>query len=547
MDDSAVNAEILRRLEVVERRLNIAPQKASSEEFTVKQNDHALNFPASEKKSLKFTSSSILAFTGFLCLFLAAVFVVLAAINLGWLTPLRQCLGAAILGAAFIWGGFLLKEKDNDFASYLPAAGICSLFAAIYGAEFLYQLLSPSKATVLAGGVSFLSIYLFSVFRSDLFTLLAALGSYSIPFLFTDSNVHFEHTALYFLGWSTTFAVLSVFVQSRSLTIISSYLGIGLFAFLSLERSDVAMIVAFTQLSQFLVLFLGSVSYSIIHKTALTESESRHLLPALLFFYCSEFLSLQEINVAVAPYCMVMIAALLLFTFIIAKRFLGELQGSRPLIEVFSLVTFIHSVYLQILPENLKPIVLVLLLVASIIQQSRDSSSLFSSAYTQFALYLIAVIEYGSVLSHLVVEKPKFDPNFLLYILYGAVLSFLFITKGRFISIAKKGSFGTLHFLLGHTLGMASVYGMLSQFHSYVVTLGWIVFGGVILAVGSLDRLKTLSKSSVFILLFAFLKLFLFDVSEADDLIRFISFLMVGIALYGSAWILRKIEIQEEG
>jgi uncharacterized membrane protein len=545
MSDQISIDEIKSRLEVIEKRLNIPNPAAKKNPIPVENSSPSSNyssdnsFTSNESHTSYFTSANVLAFAGFLCLFLAAVFIILAAIDLGWLTPARQCSAAAVLGALLIWAGFALKEKDSGYASFLPAAGVGSLYAALYGAHLYYQLLNPTTALSLSILVSLFSIYLFTVFRSDVFAVISTIGSYTVPILIVTPWNSFEWTSIYFLFWSSIYAVLSVLVKSRSITLIASYLGIGLYSFLSIGKGDYLSIAAFVQLAQFLVLFVGTVCFSIVNRSPLSTKESLFFYPILLFFYSSEFNSLHHVMPSLAPYVMVLLALIVVFGFLTAKRYLQEPAGSASLVQAYCSLTFIHSVYFEIFTDEYRPLVLILFILLSFFS-SVSRTSFLQSLTAQCSLLFVAIIEYASLLEKLTGNSSmhQTDP---LSILYAIVLSGLFTARG-IQSVLKDSSTGMLFFILGHSLGLAALYAFLVDAGSILVTAAWVFFGGFILYLGFSKKIKPLAKSSVFILLFAFLKLFLYDVSESSDSIRFISFLMTGIALYVSGWILKKID-----
>ena len=541
--------DILNRLEVIEKRLQISSHhlapEASIEEQSVLQAKQETTAPQPAEHpapSRYFTASNILGFAGFLCFFFAGAFMVLVAIDAGWLTPVRQCFCGTLLGALLIWAGLILKEKDHRFASFLPAAGIGCLYAAVYAALLQFQLIQATTALFLLSSIGLFSIYLFTIFRSDLFAVISTIGSYTVPVVLGTAAGSFGWISLYFLIWTTVYGVLSVVVKSRSVTLLASYLGIGLYAFLSFGERDYQQLVAIVQLSQFLVLFAATVSFSITNQASLSQQESLYFYPILLFFYGSLFDALHVAIPPLAPYVMIAIALVMAFGFALVKRTLKEASGSAALVQAYCALTFIQAVYFEILTDATRPALLVILLVASFFLP-KSQKSFFQSVLAQGALFLIAISEYFSLISTLC-SSTEHQPVQWFFVVYGFVLSFLFTFKG--IRSGKEASNqAMIYFILGHSIGLSALYGVFSAVGSIAITMSWILYGALILWIGFTNTLKVLSKSSVFILLFAFFKLFTYDVAEADILIRFTCFLCTGIALFGSGWIHKKIESLE--
>ena len=73
-------------------------------------------------------SGKLLGVVGTICFIFAAVYLIRLALDSGWLTPVRQVSLAGVLGLGLIALGFVFKEKDHEYFSYLPAAGVVVLY-----------------------------------------------------------------------------------------------------------------------------------------------------------------------------------------------------------------------------------------------------------------------------------------------------------------------------------------------------------------------------------------------------------------------------------
>ena len=110
-----------------------------------------------EKKS----AGNILGLIGVLCFAFAAIYLIKLSIDSGWLTPLRQVVLATTLGFSLIGFGFLFKERDQEYFSYLPAAGVAILYLATFGLTTFYNLISPQAGIIISLIISIFCLYWF--------------------------------------------------------------------------------------------------------------------------------------------------------------------------------------------------------------------------------------------------------------------------------------------------------------------------------------------------------------------------------------------------
>ena len=75
--------------------------------------------------------TNILGWAGATALVLASVYLVVLAIDAGWLTPARQLMLSMLGGFLCIGLGLVLRNRDMHYASLLPAAGIVVLFTRL--------------------------------------------------------------------------------------------------------------------------------------------------------------------------------------------------------------------------------------------------------------------------------------------------------------------------------------------------------------------------------------------------------------------------------
>ena len=227
------------RLTRIENALGIKPEIKSSPQ------EEIISVKINQEEN-KQTSSNWLAIIAVICFVLAAVFIIKLSIDSGWLTPVRQLGLAVIFAFSLIASGFFLLKLDKGYASFLPAAGIIVLYLTVFAAHRLYHLIAFETAMASAGLISLLCIGLYMRIRHDIFPITAAIGAYVAPVVLGFGVASFPFPELsatlfslyYFIVCSFTFALISIWVESRLLTIISAYLAIGMTALIGLNVSN---------------------------------------------------------------------------------------------------------------------------------------------------------------------------------------------------------------------------------------------------------------------------------------------------------------------
>lgn len=486
----------------------------------------------------KFSSAKLLGVISVICFILACAFVIKLAVDSGWLTPVRQVGIATLMGSILIFFGFYLKDNDKEYASFLPASGVIILYLSTFGGHLYYGIFSDELATILTCVVSVLSIWLFTIFRSDIFAVSAAAGTYSVPLLIGFFQNDFSKLSLYFLGWSVTYSVISIFVKSRSLSIVASYFAIGIYGklcvFNGFGKNGIA---AEIQLLQFLVLLLGAVGFSLIHKAPLSKVESWSFYPILLFFYVTEYVLLEGSYNEAAPYIMLILGGAVYFSYWFAKNKLPGVESSKSLVESYCLITLFHSLYLELLPDQYRPILFIALLLSSVFVVGSKIRS--TQSITGFLVVTsILLREYGSIIDKLINRTGETS----LWILYGMVASALFLIKGIKERLNNSSSSVMLYFILGHTLFVSTLYGVFEQMGSLELSIAWTAYACAILWYGFTNKNEPLAKSSLAVLFFAVAKVFTYDVSNAAPTIRILCLLLTAVVLYGCGWLLKRIE-----
>lgn len=478
-----------------------------------------------------------LGVVGVICFVLAAGFIIKLSLDSGWLTPSRQIGLAMMLGLGLIFGGLAMADSDQEYASYLPAAGVIVLYAAVFGAHRLYNLLPFGSALSLSAMISGLCVWLYTKIRQDVYPVTAAVGAYCAPAL-----LHLGAGApfglYYYLLCSLAFAVISVWVKSRTLTLVATYLAMLLTAVtgLSLGRDGLtALMLALN----FVSLSTGVFLYSVHNGSPLGEREAGYFMPALLFFYAMEYYFIDRLHPGLAPWLSLACAALLLGFYLEARsRLQAARLGSEALVLSFLTVVFFHSFYLELLPADARPWLFGSILLALCVPAIKLGGAGRGGPLRIPALGVLAVlaIEYLSIASHLF----KGDEGQWLAVAGFSVISLWLLIFFRSGDLERAEGYPVL---LGaaHLLAILGLYRLTKDSGSLYVSASWLVYSSCVIAFAYQARDAAMARSAVFALAFAAGKALLYDAAAAPTVVRILCLLLTGAALYGSGFFLRQI------
>ena len=117
---------------------------------------------------------------GAITLALAAIFLVRYSIEEGYLSPEVRVILAALFGFALIGGAERMRTRDDRVAQALAAAGVASLYGALFAAVALYEMISKVAA---GGGAAALTAFAIglSLRHGMLVAGLAFVGGFVSP------------------------------------------------------------------------------------------------------------------------------------------------------------------------------------------------------------------------------------------------------------------------------------------------------------------------------------------------------------------------------
>lgn len=536
--------EMQKRLEELERKVDLLlskfeprpqPQPMSRAKPPARPAYRTTNQESFEVHS-KFKSISLLPILAVICFFMAAIFIVRLAIDSGLLTPTNQWGLLTAFGAALVCSGRLLNSIDRQYRSYLSAAGIVALYISAYSSSLYFDLFPPVGAQGLAAVVSLLCFSLFQYHRSDVFAVLCAIGTYISPVMLgqlgTKDDLIFN--GAFFLIWACIFSIISTFLRTRTLPLISSYLGIGIFTFIyqgAVDPYQLRLIIVVLA-TQFAAFAGGTYYYSIKNNDPLSKEAAISYLPLLLFFYGSIYYFLMILNPDLAPWISLGIAGFLYFLFYLAKSEMKNLN-SQNLVHSFLAVVLFHSGYLQIVPNARKPWLLPLIILGTYLSEKRNDLPGVSKII-RFVFGAIALLEFLRICFNLVSDSNLIN---VVPAAVTIVLGMFYYSRGSRLIKNIEG----LYLGLVHLLCVLALYRIVYDMGSLLVSLTWGVYALVILFYGYVKRDPIISKSSLMVLGIASLKALLYDANQAPSSVRILALIVTGAVLYTSGLMFKKI------
>lgn len=532
--------EIEARLLTIERALKLRSPSPPSQAPTAPTRlapQQDLVSPLSSSTATMPTATTVLGWGGMAALTLAAGYLIRLAITAGWLTPVRQVALAALLGIALILVGFSLIARNPRYASLLPGCGVVVLFLADYGAHLYHGLINPLQATVGVVIICVLALALGRIFEGEFYALFAVIGSYSGPIMLSNLREDPTDLAIYFSAWSILYCWYAINIARRQVYLLAAYLAFIVFDFVwrTGNASDWVATVIF-QFIQLLIFTSGTVMYSVVNRAPLEFSYAKAHIPVLLLFYFVQYTTLRQHMPAWAPWIAFGSLGLLLVAYGIAHVYLkASLAAGRLIIAIYAAVVLLHAGYFELLPDHLRPWLGLGLIVALAVY----ASSHYEQAVKWWPLFAMAAIifllNYGRLLFGWEVSEV---PGYKFLIPLYAVALYVGYWLVRQQPDLANYQMGLLY--MGHVNTMAGA-GQLFE-GRLVISLVWGILAVATLLIAIRLRNKSLGRSALFVFGAFAAKVWLFDLSGIDPLVRIGCLLVLGVSLYVGGLLYQKVD-----
>jgi hypothetical protein len=441
--------------------------------------------------------------------------------------------------------GFALRERDNQYASFLPAGGIALLYMAAYGGHLYYEIYDFSVAKIFANSIAIGSIALFVTFKQRVYALAACVGSYMVPFLLGFQTWSLSPLCFYMAVWDVAFSVIGVLVGSRLLVGLTAYIALLSFGvlgqgMLGIEGVDLARSIALFQAAQFLFFCVMITWYSIARREPLLKAEAWAFFPLLLLFYVIEHELLSRFAPSYAAWCAVGFAVWICGLYRFARGVFGSVAlQSLPMVACFISVIAVHAVYYGLTPPLMRPFVGIAV-AAIFMRWLRISSGPSDYSAAMLVLSWIVIIEYFGVLFDST-ERYSASSGLLLNFVY-AITLLLLAREARESNFSGAGMvrvLGGIQLLFG--LKNASELILSPAAEAFGTSALWTLTAFVVLLTAKRNNDRALASDSMWLFGIVALKLLLIDLSATSSAAKIIALLLIGGLFYVAGFVYRGI------
>lgn len=475
------------------------------------------------------------------CFVFAAVFIIKLAVDSGWLTAARQMRFAALFGFILIGSGIALVEKDRAYASLLPGAGIIVLYLTAVASHSYHGLIGFEVALSFIALITAMCLWLFTVFKHEVYPITAAIGVYFSPFLLGVS-AQSDFTVYYHLSTTVAFAAIAVWLETRFLTIVGAYCAIAATLLMRSFNLDVGLLVVALTV-HFVAYATAVVFHSLRTRKTLSANEAWGYFPVLILFYVAEYQFITELNPVIAPWVSLAFAAFLIGLYFVSRKTLNEKAlESSAVIAAFASVVFFHSLYLEILPEHSKVWLLPLILfVAAFAPVQLPKNLKPERSVPSLAIAAVLICEYVRIVFDLSGSTSVGADLILVgFVSVAAMLTLYFFKVRKSETIEVKAGAGLLG--VAHVLAIVAFYRLFEPYGSLAVSASWLVYAAAVMGVGFSLKDKYLAKSALAALGLAAAKALLYDAASAATLVRIACLALTGAVLYACGFLLKKTE-----
>lgn len=483
-------------------------------------------------------AGTVFGILGISFLVLAAVFFLKLTIESGWLTPKRQVLLASFFGLACLGIPHSVRRLADHYGALLSGTGVTILHCCWFGAYKVHQLIDSSTGLLLATAVGTLSVLSNSRMANPVFILSAVAGTYlAVPLLgFRADDI--KTLSGFILIWNISFSLLSYLVRRRDVLLVSSYFAVFTVGALSLDcvgNVERAWQCLGLQALQFLVFATATLAFSIILRAPLLAKEAIALGALLLAYYGNLYYLLDILAPVGAPWIAAAFSAAVLALYQMAKKMLQREIPSAPVIITFVALSLAHSVFLQITPDAMKPL-LALGVAGGLLLHHRIGADLSNGKWAR--LVALGVVAYGGLMTFLMEAAPG---TLIAYnSLYG--VSTLVVLGFGLIPTAS-GAAVVLGF--AHLEMLCALYRLslkLPEGGSLFVSFAWGMYALSILLWARARRDRSIGQSAVMILMAVCIKAAFYDITATSGMFQILSLLSAGIMLYACGWIYNRMK-----
>ncbi|MBD3297454.1 MAG: DUF2339 domain-containing protein [candidate division Zixibacteria bacterium] len=537
------------RLDAIEKRLGVTEKlqptplpegRVSAEPAPDRRVPPRGKYPAPSTPSFDLPVTAILGWGGVAALVLAAIYLVQLAIDSGFLTPVRQVGLATILGVGMIALGFILREEYRRISALLPAGGVVVLFVTVYGAHLYHGLIGATAAVAGVIVICLVSLALREAFERDYYTFFAVIGAYSGPYFLHILAARPLDLIIYFGAWDFLFCIYALRARRRSVYVLAGYLAFVVFdaSWRQAEYADWMWAAAF-QAIQFLIFLSATVFFTIRHRRPLSNAAALVHLPAIVFFYTTTYVLVNQHASAIAPWLAFASVVPMVLGYLIARRRLpGEALAGELIVTTYAAMVLFHAGYIELVNTGWRELTSLvgLMAVSGLALSYRHLLRRFWPL--TLAVAVAAFISYSRLAAGIELDEIV-AWRFLipLYVALGYMVYWFMRRASATGLYCAAVLYGT------HLLVMAGIVHMSDS--RLIVSVVWGLLAVLALVISIVNSDRPLGRSSLIVFTAFAAKVLLFDLSGASPLVRIGCLLVLGVTMYLGGMLYQNIDPDE--
>lgn len=488
--------------------------------------------------------------TGVIALLIALGFELRLAMNKGWLTEPIRCALGVMMGLGFFAAGSRLRERYPRYGEVLMSGGVVAIFLGIYAAHSLYKLLSGFEVIIALLTVGWGSALLSWKSSAKTPIYLGVLGCYLAPFLVDTLGLSLTAILVFLAIVNSSYVLIAWVLEDLGLQTLTLYLATGVYVvawYVQFSEPASAWPAAFCyQVFQAVAFSCAAAAGAFFRGEGLAAEKTWLLFPAiLLFYYLGGDLLLRH---APAWHWLFGVATA---GFVFAVAHLGRLRLRLALRD--------HTPSIM---TSLVAMIIGFHLISQNFDKIPRSFALFFWFYLSTGIWLVfkrtpwqgifllfegaflaVTLHFQFGYSAAEIPRPFFNTQCLLLTLFSASLVFFAVHK-----TASEGS--RLLGLLGHGSMLRTLFlqAMLLQGggRSLHITLLWLFYAGMILAIGFFAKNPRLRTAALWIFGLCTIKVFLYDTLASSLAIKVQSYLFLGVTLIVGGYYYQRLKAENE-
>ncbi len=253
-----------------------------------------------------------------------------------------------------------------------------------------------------------------------------------------------------------------------------------------------------------------------------------------------EYKFLGNIQANLVPWVSLIFAIILNGLYLSARKYLPETAGGEYLVLTFTTIVCFHSLYLKLLPVNIRPWLFVIIsFIIAFFPFRLSMQKQVNRFYIPIVgILLILATEYLAMTSTLFFNSTVSIESFI--VSFSACVGIWAVNINVCDKFAKQNEYGGILLAIAHLLAILGLWRLTSNINSLAVSASWLSYAICVMVFSYKRKDVVMARSALFILILAAGKTLLIDAAAAASIVRILCLLLTGLVLYGGGLLIRK-------